>query len=56
MGMASSICYLLNVSKHEVRDIHHLYSSEMHEKSNVIGTQPREPTFTSEVLYNDFHQ
>ena len=50
-----NMCHILNVSKHEVRDIHHLYSSEMHEKSNVVGIQPGELTFTSEVLDNDFH-
>lgn len=48
--------HLLNVSKHELREIHHIYFSEIHEKYNVIGIQPGEPTFTSEVLDNDFHQ
>ena len=47
--------HLLNVSKHEVREIRHLYFSEMHEKSNVVGIQPGEPTFTNEVLDNNFH-
>jgi len=26
-----NMCHLLNVSKHEVMEIHHLHSSEMHE-------------------------
>ena len=51
-----SMCHFLNVSKHEVREIQHLYSSEMHEESNMIGIQPGEPTFTSEVLDNNSHQ
>ena len=51
-----NMCHLLNVSEHEVRDIHHSYSSEMHQQSNVVVIQPGEPTFTSEVLDNDFHR
>lgn len=51
-----NMCHFLNGFEHEVRDIHHSYSSEMHQKSNVVGIQPEEPTFTSEVLDNDFHQ
>ena len=45
----------LYVPANEIRNVHHLYLGEMHEQLDVISIEMREPSFTAEILPDQFH-
>lgn len=47
--------HFVYASEHIVWDIEDFDPCEVHKQSDMIGVEPREPSFTREVLHNDFH-
>jgi len=47
--------HLLYVLAYEIRNVHHLHLSKMHQQPDVISIQAGEPALTGEILHDEFH-
>ena len=48
--------HLFNVSAHEIWNVHHLYSREMHQQSDMVCIEAWESALTTEVSSNESHR